>query len=175
MQVRLCCLRRTLCCLQRPKGYVLGWCLGNNPPFVFCGIRLIGLPALSGRDLISACLPFPLAGRPFHRSHPAHSTLQMPHRQVRVDVSFLLRSQGSRLPRRVQFYTWAEFPQTFHVLRVRQPHTNSPAHLAKSVSKEIRISTNIRGIGWFLVPVSMRNHAKIICKEALDGHDHNAI
>jgi len=23
----------------------LGWCVGCNPPFVFCGIRLIGLPA----------------------------------------------------------------------------------------------------------------------------------
>src|SRR3990172_2182501 len=79
MQVRLCCLRRTLCCLQRPKGYVLGWCLGNNPPFVFCGIRLIGLPALSGRDLISACLPFPLAGRPFHRFHQASSTPSRAH------------------------------------------------------------------------------------------------
>ncbi len=77
---------------------VLGWCVGRNPPFVDCGIRLIGLPALSGRDVISACLPFPLAGRPFHRSIPAHSAFLMPHRQVRVDVSFLLRSQASRLP-----------------------------------------------------------------------------
>jgi hypothetical protein len=36
---------------------------------------LSGYPRLSGRFLISDCLPFPLAGRPFHRSHPANSTL----------------------------------------------------------------------------------------------------
>jgi hypothetical protein len=23
----------------------VGWCVSHNPPFVFCGIRLIGLPA----------------------------------------------------------------------------------------------------------------------------------
>jgi len=50
-----------------------GWCVGRNPPFVVCGIRLIGLPAPSGRFLIGACLPFPLAGRPFHRFHKANS------------------------------------------------------------------------------------------------------
>ena len=77
--------------------FYVGWFAGNNPPFVLCGIWLIGLPALSGRFLISVCLPFPLAGRPFHRFTPTHSTLRMSHRQVRVDVSFLLRSQGSRL------------------------------------------------------------------------------
>ena len=97
----------------------------------------------SCRLVISDCLPFPHAGRPFHRSHPAHSTLRVHHRQVRVDVSFLLRSQGSRLPRRVQFYAWAEFPQTLHVLWVRQPHTNSPARYAKSATKEIRISMHL--------------------------------
>jgi hypothetical protein len=31
--------------------------------------RLIGLPAPSGRCFIGDCLPFPLAGRPFHRFH----------------------------------------------------------------------------------------------------------
>jgi hypothetical protein len=45
----------------------LGWCVGRNPPSVVCGIRLIGLPAPSGRFFIGDCLPFPLAGRPFHR------------------------------------------------------------------------------------------------------------
>ncbi len=115
--------------------YALGWCVGNNPPFVDYGIRLIGLPALSGRDVISACLPFPLAGRPFHRSTPAHSTLSMSHRQVRGDVSFLLRSQGSRLPpEEVQFYTWAEFPQTLQIsgseshTPTRQPTQKNEAH-----------------------------------------------
>jgi hypothetical protein len=75
----------------------IGWCVGCNPPFVFCGIRLIGLPAPSGRDFIGACLPFPLAGQPFHRSSLAHSASQTLHRQVQVDVSFLLCSQASRL------------------------------------------------------------------------------
>ena len=74
----------------------IGWCVGCNPPFVDCGIRLIGLPAPSGRYLIGDCLPFPPAGQPFQRFHQAHSTLRMPHRQVRVDVSFLLCCQGSR-------------------------------------------------------------------------------
>jgi len=40
----------------------VGWCVGCNPPFVDCGIRLIGLPALSCREVTSACLLFPLAG-----------------------------------------------------------------------------------------------------------------
>jgi hypothetical protein len=126
----LCCLRQTLCCLLRPRGFVLGWCVGNNPPFVVCGIRLIGLPALSCREVISACLPFPLAGQPFHRSNPAHSTSPMSHCQVRADVSFLLRCQGSRL---VPYKGTAILhvggvssdPSQF---RVRKPHTNSPAH-----------------------------------------------
>jgi hypothetical protein len=94
----------------------------------------------SCRYVISDRLPFPLAGRPFHRSHPAHSTLLVPHRQVRVDVSFLLRCQGSRLLRRVQFYMWAEFPQTLHVLGVRQPHTNSPAHLVQGFAGNKNLS-----------------------------------
>jgi hypothetical protein len=39
--------------------------------FCYCGIRLIGLPAPSGRFLISELLPFPLSGQPFHRFHNA--------------------------------------------------------------------------------------------------------
>ena len=129
----------------------MGWCVGCNPPFVFCGIRLIGLPALSCREVISACLPFPLAGRPFHRSHPAHSAFRMHHGQVRVDVSFLLRCQGSRLLplRGVQFYAWAEFPQTLHIFGVRQPHTNSPAHRNHVSWREIRISSRAHN-PWYL-------------------------
>ena len=57
--------------------FCVGWCVGCNPPFVDCGIRLIGLPAPSGRFFIGVCLPFPLAGRPFHRFHPASSTLSL--------------------------------------------------------------------------------------------------
>ncbi len=51
--------------------YYLSWCVGCNPPFVFCGIRLIGLPAPSGRLFIGVCLPFPHAGQPFHRFTPS--------------------------------------------------------------------------------------------------------
>ncbi len=75
----------------------LGWCVGRNPPFVLCGIRLIGLPAPSGRYFIGDRLPFPLAGQPFQRSTLAHSALCMHHCQVQLDVSFLLCCQASRL------------------------------------------------------------------------------
>ena len=128
----LCYLGRRKNVMSRQKGWCIskiGWCVGRNPPSVVCGIRLIGLPAPSGRDFIGDCLPFPLAGRPFHRSTPAHSALSMPHRQVRVDVSFLLRCQRSRVAPRGScnstcgrsFLRPADF-------WVRQPHTNSPAH-----------------------------------------------
>jgi len=103
------------------------WRVGSNPPFVDCGIRLIGLPALSGRDLIGACLPFPLAGRPFHRSSLAHSTLRMRHRQVQVDVSFLLRCQGSRLPLAGCNSTRGRSFLKPFIFGARKPHTNSPA------------------------------------------------
>jgi hypothetical protein len=60
--------------------FFVGWCVGCNPPFVFCGIQLSGLPAPSGRFLIGVCLPFPLAGQPFHRFHKAFTQqLSMPH------------------------------------------------------------------------------------------------
>ncbi len=58
--------------MNNQKGWCIskiGWCVGSNPPSVLCGIRLIGLPAPSGRCFIGVCLPFPLAGRPFHRFH----------------------------------------------------------------------------------------------------------
>ena len=85
----LCCLRRTFCCF-------VGWRLGHNPPFVDCGIRLIGLPAPSGRFFIGDCLPFPLAGRPFHRFQSSALDITNVSLPVWVDVSFLLRCQGSR-------------------------------------------------------------------------------
>ncbi|NLD66121.1 MAG: hypothetical protein GX648_06055, partial [Crenarchaeota archaeon] len=50
--------------MSNQKGWCIskiGWCVGRNPPSVLCGIRLIGLPAPSGRDFIGVCLPFPLA------------------------------------------------------------------------------------------------------------------
>ena len=66
----LCYLGRRKNVMSRQKGWCIskiGWCVGCNPPSVVCGIRLIGLPAPSGRCFIGDCLPFPLAGRPFHR------------------------------------------------------------------------------------------------------------
>ena len=74
----------------------LGWCIGCNPPSVVCGIRLIGLPAPSGRFFIGDCLPFPLAGRPFHRFQSGALDITNVSLPVQVDVSFLLRCQRSR-------------------------------------------------------------------------------
>jgi hypothetical protein len=68
----LCSLGRRKNAMSKQKGWCISkisWCVGSNPPFVVCGIRLIGLPAPSGRFFIGVCLPFPLAGRPFHRFH----------------------------------------------------------------------------------------------------------
>ena len=92
----------------------MGWCVGCNPPSVVCGIRLIGLPAPSGRYFIGDCLPFPLAGRPFHRFQSSALDITNVSSPVWVDVSFLLRCQRSRaVPTTgLQFYMWAEFPQT---------------------------------------------------------------
>ncbi len=74
----------------------MGWCVGCNPPSVVCGIRLIGLPAPSGRYFIGDCLPFPLAGRPFHRFQSSALDITNVSLPVWVDVSFLLRCQRSR-------------------------------------------------------------------------------
>ncbi len=51
----------------------MGWCVGCNPPFVDCGIRLIGLPAPSGRFFIGAVCPFHLQDGRFTVSRPADS------------------------------------------------------------------------------------------------------
>jgi hypothetical protein len=67
-----------------------------------------------GRFLTGVCLPFPLAGRPFHRFTPGIlNNSACITGTCRMDVSFLLRSQDSRLTplRALQFYAWAEFPQ----------------------------------------------------------------
>ncbi len=130
-------LLKVLCCLGRRKNAMsnqgwciskIGWCVGCNPPSVFCGIRLIGLPAPSGRYFIGDCLPFPLAGRPFHRFQSSAlditnvSSPSLGGRFVSAPLPTL-----SRCPKGLQFYMWAEFPQT--QIWIRQPHTNSPAHM----------------------------------------------
>jgi hypothetical protein len=112
----LCCLGRRKNAMNRQKGWCIskiGWCVGCNPPSVVCGIRLIGLPAPSGRCFIGDCLPFPLAGRPFHRFHSSalditNVSSQSPGgRFVSAPLPTL-----SRCPEGLQFYMWAEFPQT---------------------------------------------------------------
>jgi len=57
----------------------LGWRVGCNPPSVLCGIRLIGLPALSGRILISAVCPFHVQDGRFTVSAQHPRQLSMPH------------------------------------------------------------------------------------------------
>jgi len=53
-----------------------GWRVGCNPPFVLCGIRLIGLPALPVETSSAPVCPFHLQDGRFTASHPASSTLQ---------------------------------------------------------------------------------------------------
>ena len=78
-------------------GSKICWCIGCNPLSVVCGIRLIGLPAPSGRYFIGVCLPFPLAGRPFHRFQSSTLNITNVSQPIWVDVSFLLRCQRSRV------------------------------------------------------------------------------
>jgi hypothetical protein len=116
-----------------------GWCVGRNPPFVDCGIRLIGLPALSGRFLISVCLPFPLAGRPFHRSTPAHSTLRMRHRQVRGGR--VVSAPEPRLSPYPRGDCNSTRGRSFLIpRRERKPHTNSPAQQTNAQLQPINLT-----------------------------------
>ena len=64
---RLFCIRRTLCCF-------VGWCVGCNPPFVDCGIRLIGLPAPPVDTSSATVCPFHLQDGRFNAStqHTPH-------------------------------------------------------------------------------------------------------
>jgi len=65
-----------------------GWCAGRNPPFVFDGIQLNGLPA-SPAEIIDAYSPFHPAGQPFHRiqPHPQRLNTHHPHPTVGRIVS----------------------------------------------------------------------------------------
>ena len=75
----------------------VGWCVGNNPPFVFCGIRLIGLPALQVETSSASVCPFHLQDGRFTVSTQHHQRFHCASwSTARVDVSFLLRCQGSR-------------------------------------------------------------------------------
>jgi hypothetical protein len=67
---------------RKPKymvGFAVGWCVGRNPLFVFCGIRLIGLPAPQvGSSLASVC-PFHLQDGRFIVSIWHNSAIYMRH------------------------------------------------------------------------------------------------
>ena len=65
-----------------------GWCAGRNPPFVFDGIQLNGLPA-SPAEVTDAYLPFHPAGQPFHRiqPHPQRLNTHHPHPTIGRSVS----------------------------------------------------------------------------------------
>ncbi len=124
----LCCLQRIFCCLHHQLRSFVGWCIGYNPPSVVCGIRLIGLPAPSGRYFIGDCLPFPLAGRPFHRFQPSALDITNVSLPVWVDVSFLLRCQGSRPVPCGTAILHVGGVSSDPKFWIRKPHTNSPAH-----------------------------------------------
>jgi hypothetical protein len=109
---------------------IRAWCVGCNPPFVVCGIRLIGLPAplVDCHQRLFALSTCRTAVSPLPNQHGRH--FRMPHPlKRRLDVSFLLRCQGSRL-------TPLKGIAILHVggvssdpnFWVRKPHTNSPAH-----------------------------------------------
>ena len=107
----------------------MGWCVGCNPPSVVCGIRLIGLPAPSVDTSSATVCPFHLQDGRFTGSKLAHSTSQMRHSQVQLDVSFLLRCQRSRAaPYGAAILHVGGVSSDPHLWGPK-PHTNSPAHL----------------------------------------------
>jgi len=73
---------------DRKEEGVGSWCAGHNPPFVFDGIQLNGLPA-SPAEITDAYLPFHPAGQPFHRiqPHPQRLNTHHPHPTIGRSVS----------------------------------------------------------------------------------------
>ena len=120
----------------------MGWCVGCNPPSVVCGIRLIGLPAPSGRYFIGDCLPFPLAGRPFHRFQS--SALDITNVSSPSPGGRFVSAPLPRLSPCSQRDCNSTCGRSF--LRpkfwVRKPHTNSPAHHENAHSQAINILIN---------------------------------
>ena len=119
----------------------MGWCVGCNPPSVICGIRLIGLPAPSGRFFIGVCLPFPLAGRPFHRFQIGALILTKASSPSPIGrfVSAPLPTL-SRCPNDEAAILHVGGVSSDPAFWVRKPHTNSPAHKTNAQAKAIRIS-----------------------------------
>jgi len=81
----------------------MGWCFGRNPLSVVCGIRLIGLPAPSGRASSATVCPFHMQDGRFTVSNPADSASQIHHSQFLSGRSFLFRCQTSRSVQRTAF------------------------------------------------------------------------
>ncbi len=106
-----------------------------------------------GRFLIGDCLPFPLAGRPFHRFQAGALSVTNASSPVQLDVSFLLRCQRSRVApsRELQFYTWAEFPQTQNFGSESHTPTRQPNHqcaLASNKNFYIQKRKNKQPVLW---------------------------
>jgi hypothetical protein len=123
--------------MSNQKGWCIskiGWCVGSNPPFVVCGIRLIGLPAppVEGHQRLFALSTCRTAVSPLPPE--LVGTMRASFFGVWGTCRFCSVAKALALhPERVlQFYAWAEFPQTLK-FRVRKPHTNSPAQ------KEMRV------------------------------------
>ena len=107
----------------------------------------------SGSFFISVCLPFPLAGRPFQRF--ASSILNNLACFIGIcwmDVSFLLRSQGSRLMplRTLQFYMWGGVSSSL-IESARKPHINSPTHKIYSIEPNKNFGSFICSLAYLWV------------------------
>jgi hypothetical protein len=109
---------------------IWAWCVGCNPPFVFCGIRLIGLPAPPVERSSATVCPFHLQDGRFTASKPTGRHFRMPHplkRQIGRVVSAPLPRLSPYTPKG---YCNSTCGRSFlrPVNRARKPHTNSPAH-----------------------------------------------
>ena len=122
-----------------------GWCAGRNPPFVFDGIQLYGLPA-SPAEITDAYSPFHPAGQPFHRIQP-HPQRQTVASQSSHSWTYRFCSGTKALaPRPYRRYSsawWAEFPQATMPEAVRQL-TNPQKHylLVVEIKIVILLTTN---------------------------------
>jgi len=106
-----------------------GWCAGRNPSSVLGSIQLSGPPA-SHADLTDAYLPLHPAGQPFHRFHHHPQRLNTYHRQLMMDVPFLLSSQDSRpTPHGV-----AALHGGWSFLRPQRPESYPPAHQPQNLT-----------------------------------------
>jgi hypothetical protein len=110
------------------KTYCLmwGWCAGRNPPFVFDGIQLYGLPA-SPAEIIDAYSPFHPAGQPFHRIQP-HPQRHKSHHS-HPTVGRIVSAQEPRLsPCALTSATVQRGGRSFLRQQSPKPSASSPTH-----------------------------------------------